>query len=81
MVRHRSRKRLPALLRAIILFKLEQLSILTVCFSGTTASAISAHRCAQSHPASVRMRCLNQPIASNYSRKICSTPIPSQRRE
>jgi len=26
------------LLRAIILFKLEQLSILTVCFSGTTAS-------------------------------------------
>jgi hypothetical protein len=38
MVRHRSRKRLPALLRAIILFKLEQLSILTVCFSGATAS-------------------------------------------
>ena len=38
MVRHRSRKRLPALLRAIILFKLEQLSILTVCFSGTTVS-------------------------------------------
>ena len=37
MVRHRSRRRLPALLRAIILFKLEQLSILTVCFSGTTA--------------------------------------------
>ena len=36
MVRHRSRKRLPALLRAIILFKLEQLSILTVCFSLTT---------------------------------------------
>jgi len=26
------------LLRAIILFKLEQLSILTVCFSGTTVS-------------------------------------------
>src|SRR6516164_9790735 len=49
MVRHRSRKRLPKSLRAIILFKLEQLSILTVCFSGTThRSAISARRCAQS---------------------------------
>jgi hypothetical protein len=31
-------KAAAGLLRAIILFKLEQLSILTVCFSGTTAS-------------------------------------------
>src|SRR5262249_1970746 len=52
MVRHRSRKRLPALLRAIILFKLEQLSILTVCFSGTfRVSSLE-----RPHPTSVRLQ-------------------------
>jgi len=60
MVRHRSRKRLPALLRAIILFKLEQLSILTVCFSGTTASVSYQRPSLRAKPPGLRPDALPQ---------------------
>jgi hypothetical protein len=48
------------LLRAIILFKLEQLSILTVCFSGTTASVSYQRPSLRAKPPGLRPDALPQ---------------------